>query len=195
MQHNAVADDTYLGAVGNLALQYIAAGNEQLGNSNQLTHLYAALYNLFEFGCQHTLNSGLYIVQSVIDYAIGTHVNLFGFSSLASVSIGTNVEADNERISCRSQHNVGLSNSANAGMYNNNLNLIVLNLLQGSLQCFNGALYVSLNNDVQLFNLTLLNALEQVIQGYLGVKLNLLFLLLGNTFFSNATSSFLVGAV
>ena len=80
-------------------------------------------------------------------------------------------------------------------MYNNNLNLIVLNLLQGSLQCFNGALYVSLNNDVQLFNLTLLNALEQVIQGYLGVKLNLLFLLLGNTFFSNATSSFLVGAV
>ena len=149
VQHNAIADNTYLGAVGNLAFKHIAASDEELGNSNQLTNLYAALYNLFELRSQHTLDSSLYVVQSVINYAVGTHVNLLYLSGLTSISVRTNVEADDESISSGSQHNVGLGNSANTGMNYNYLYFIVLNLLQRSFQSFDGALNVSFNNNVQ----------------------------------------------
>ena len=129
MHNDAVANDTHLGAVGNLALEYIAACDFQLGNSNQLTNLYAALNNLFELRSQHTFDSCFYIVNCVIDNAVGADINLFSFSSLTSVCVRTNVEADDQRICCGSQGNVGLVDSSNACMDNSNLNLIVLNLL------------------------------------------------------------------
>ena len=195
VNNDAVTDNTNLGAVGNLAFNYIAAGNLQLGNSNQLTDFYAALDNLFEFRSKHTLDSSLNVVECVVDNAVGAYVNLLGFGSLTRVSVRTNVKADNQCVSSGCQHYVGLGDSAYACMDNGNLNLIVFDFFQGCLQCFDGALNVSLNNDVQLFDFAFFNALEQVIQRNLGVQLDFLFLLLGDTFFSNAAGSLFIGAV
>ena len=195
MNNDTVTDNTNLGAVGNLAFNYIAAGNLQLGNSNHLTDFYAALDNLFEFRSKHTLDSSLNVIDSVIDNTVGAYINLLGFGSLARVSVRTNVKADNQRVGSGCQHYVGLGDSAYACMDNGNLNLIVFDFLQGCLQCFDGTLNVSLNNDVQLFDFAFFNALEQVIQRNLGVQLDFLFLLLGNTFFSNAAGSLFIGAV
>ena len=88
MNYDAVTDNTNLGAVGNLAFNYIATGNLQLGNSNQLTDFYAALDNLFEFRSKHTLDSSLNVVDCVVNNTVGAYVNLLGSAALRALASG-----------------------------------------------------------------------------------------------------------
>lgn len=91
------------------------------------------------------------------------------FRHLAGCRIGADVEADDEGVRSRSQHDIRFVDGADAGMDDGNADFVALDAHEGLAQSFDRTLDVALDDEGQFLQFALLDLVEQVIQGDFGI--------------------------
>ena len=170
MDDDTVAHQTHLAILAlELAVLHVATGNSaDAGDLVGLTHLGVTQHHLAELRCQHTLHSGLDLVDGIVDDAVHTHIHVGAGSAVAGSGIGTDVEADDDRLRGGGQHDIALVDGAHTAVDDADADFLVGDLLQGGLHGFHAALHVGLDDQVQVLHLTGLDLAEQILQRDLG---------------------------
>ena len=195
MDDDAVADEANLGRAGDLTFLDIGAANDDFRRRNDFTDFGTADDFFFVFLFQHPFDSRFDVVDGIVNDAVHTHVDFFMFCHLAGCRIGADVEADNQSVRCRSQHDIRFIDGANTGVDDGNTDFVALNAHEGLAQGFDGTLDVAFDDERQFLQFTLLDLVEQVIQGNFGIDVELGRTFLFQAFFGNRTSRLFVGDV
>ena len=117
---------------------------------------------------EHALHGGLDILDSLVDDAVQADLYFLLGRRVAGASVGTDIEADDDRAEGRSQVDVVLGDRADGAVQDLYLDLVVAELLQRLLHSLDRALHVGLDDQVQVLELALVDAGEQVIQRNVG---------------------------
>ena len=165
MDDDAVPHQADLGVALHLALGDIAAGDDaRAGDLVDLADLGSAQGDFLELGGQHALHGRFHLVDAVVDDAVHSHVDLGAGGRVLRVGIGADVEAHDDGVGRGGQHDVGLVDGTDGAVDDPHADLLVGQLLQGSLDGLGGALHVGLHDDVQVLQLALLDLREQIVQ-------------------------------
>lgn len=80
---------------------------------------------------EHAGHSCLDIINAVIDDTVETHIDAVFFSQCSCIGIRTDVEADDQRIGGRCQHDIGFVDGADSGVDDGNADFITLDAHEG----------------------------------------------------------------
>ena len=114
-------------------------------------------------GREHTLHSCLDLLKALVNDAVGAYVYILTLGGIKRGLIGTNVEANDDRIGCCRKGDVTLGDTACCCVDNANLDFLVGKLEKRCLNRLNRAVNVCLNDDVQILN-ALGDLCKQIIQ-------------------------------
>ena len=80
-----------------------------------ITHFSQTDDLLFQFRRQHAAHRRFHFVDQVIDNGVVTQIQAFRFDNFTRRGIGTNVEANQNRVGCCCQGSVGFGDTTYAG--------------------------------------------------------------------------------
>ncbi len=140
------------------------------------------------FRGQHAGHGGFDVVDGVINDPVGADIDFFVVRGLAGVGVGPDIEADDQSVGGRSQHDIGFVDGADAGMDDVDTDFFVLEVFQRLAQGFDGALNIGFDNDVEIFDLAFLNLFEQIFQGDFRGLADFFAALLGLPFFGDSSA-------
>ena len=100
---DTITDDTYLVTAFDLTLTHNTAGDRtHFGDVESLQHFECSCYFFLHLRREHTIHSGLHLVDGIIDDRVDTDIHLFRLGHLTRRARRTNVEADDDGIRSRS---------------------------------------------------------------------------------------------
>src|SRR6478752_5131666 len=179
-EDDAVADDAGL----RIARDRAGADDDtrdvaELRGAEHLADLGHTGLDLFELGLEQTLERLLDIVDRVVDDRVEPDIDTFTSGALARLRVGTDVEADDDRIVDRRQVDVGLGDRADAAVDDPQLHRVVdLDLEERLLERLDGTRHVTLDDEVERLDLALFECTGEVLErdalaglGQLGVAL------------------------
>ena len=195
MDDDAVPDQPDLAVLAlELTVLHVAACHgTDAGDLVGLAHLGMAQQHLTELGRQHTLHSGLDLVDGIIDDTVHPHIHVGTGGGVTGGVVGADVKAHDDGLRRRGQHHIGLVDGAHTAVDDTDTHLVVAELLQGCLHRLHAALNIGLDDQVQVLHLTGLDLAEQILQRDLGDRGVGLGLLLGLALLHQLTGQLLIG--
>ena len=104
------------------------------------------------------------VLDGAVDDPVGADVHALALGEALGLGPRADVEADDDRLRGRRQHDVGLVDGADARVDDPQAHLGLLDLLEGVHQGADRALDVALDDDVELLQAALADAREDVVQ-------------------------------
>jgi hypothetical protein len=110
----------------------------------------AALDDLLELGLQQALHGGPYVVDGVVDDVVELDLDALLLGDLDDTGVGPHLEAQDDRVGGRGQHDVRLRDGARGAVNELQLDLVGGELVQGLGQGLEGSLDIGLKDHVEL---------------------------------------------
>ena len=118
----------------------------------------------WNFGASMPLHGGLDVVDAVINDAVHAQLDLGALGAVACGVVRTDVEADDDGVARRGEHDVRLVDRTDAGMDDAHAHFLVGELFERGLDGLGAALHVRLDDDVEVLEIALLDAGEQILE-------------------------------
>ena len=128
---DTIAHDTNVARALDLTVLHVAAGDRADGrNFVGLANFGVADDGLAELRREHTLHSGLDLVDGVVNDAIHAHVDVVAGRAVARRGVRTDVEADDDGIRGGGEHNVALVDRADRAVNDAHADFVVGDLFK-----------------------------------------------------------------
>ena len=165
MHDDVVAQQADLAlAIDEAVLDVATRNRTDLGDTEYFADLYASLVDFLEHRIEQARHRALNLIRQLVDDGVQSNVDLFLLGRRLRGTLGTNVEADDDRLRRRRQQHVGLGDRADTGVNHANTNLVVGQLLQRVGQDFGGTADVRLDHDVEILDLAFLEMIVQLVE-------------------------------
>src|SRR3990172_4264596 len=162
----AVAHDPDARVPADDAVRDVAAGDDtEARGPKERAHLGLAQGLLDRLRREHADESLLDVLGELVDDPVGAHVHALALGELLRLGVGTNVEAGDDRVRGRRQHDVRLRDRADPRVDDVDLHLRVSDLPELAQHGLDRALNVGLDDDVELLDAALLQPREEFLQG------------------------------
>src|SRR5215212_8498762 len=162
----AVADQAHLGVAADHSAGDHAAGDvADLRGAEDRADLRLAESLLLELRLEHALERGLDLLDGLVDDRVVAHLDAFLVRQLGRLALRPDVEADDDRVGRRCQHDVGLGGRPNSTNNNAQRHLVAdIDLGQRVLQGLHRTGHVALEDQCQLLALALLHGRHEVLE-------------------------------
>ena len=128
---DAVAHDTHVARALDLAVLHVAARDRaDRGDLVGLADLGVADDGLAELRREHTLHSGLDLVDRIVNDAVHAHIDMVAGRAVARRGVRTDVEADDDGIRGGGEHNVALVDRADRAVNDAHADFVVGDLFK-----------------------------------------------------------------
>ena len=165
MDNDVVTQHTHLAAALDLAILAVAAADRaDLRDLVGLANLGVADHALAELRREHTLHGRLDLVDTVVNDAVHAHVDVASRGAVACGTVGTNVEADDDRTGGGGEHDVAFVDGADGAVDDLDADFLVRDLFERGLDRLGRALNVGLDDQVERLHLAGLDLAEQILQ-------------------------------
>src|SRR3990170_1478864 len=142
-----------------------ARDDAEARGAEERAHLGLAQRLLDRLRREHADESLLDVLGELVDDPVRAHVHALALGELLRLGVGANVEAGDDRVRGRSEHDVRLGDGADPRVDHVDLHLRVPDLPELALHGLDRALDVGLDDDVELLDAALLQAREELLQG------------------------------
>src|SRR5919109_2000627 len=161
------AHDTDLRVAADDAPRDVAAGDDaQARRAEERTHLGFADRLLDALGRQHADERLLDVLGELVDDAVRAQVDPLTRGLLTGFRVRAYVEADDDRVRRRGEHDVALRDRSDAGVDDVDAHLGVLDLRELVVDGLDGALHVGLDDDVEVADGALGHLGEELLEGH-----------------------------
>ena len=117
LDNNTVTDDAYFITAFDLTFTHDTTGNSaDFGDMEGLQHFECCRYLFLHLRSQHTFHCRFHLVDSIVDDGVDTDIHFFGLCHLTGCTGRTNIEADDDGVRCRSQHDITVADGADCTM-------------------------------------------------------------------------------
>ena len=165
MDDDTVADDVCLVLVVHLAFGDETTGHgAHLADLEDLALLHLARDDLFLDLVEHTDHGTLDVVERIVDDGVGVDLHAFAVSQFARVGRRAHLEADDDGVGSRGEHDVVLGDLSHGLADDVDLHLLRRELEERVGQCLHRSVGVALDDDVELVELSASDAVGNVAQ-------------------------------
>src|SRR4051812_27328838 len=153
--HGAVADEAGLGVADDRAAAHQRTGDiADLRDTEDLADLRGAQLHLFVLGLEHALERGLDLLDGLVDDRVVPDVHPLAGSQLGGLTLGPDVEAQDDDVVGQRQVDVALGDPADAAVDDPQRQVVAhLDLHQRLFERLDGARVVALDDQVELTGL------------------------------------------
>src|ERR1700709_868638 len=161
-----ISDEPRLAVPDDRAAAHEAAGDvPDPRDLEDIAHLGGTELPLFVDRLEQTLEGGFHFLDRLVDDRVVADVDTFGGSELGDLALRPDVEADDDRLRRRGQHDGGLGDRTDAPVDDAHADLVAdVDLKQRVLECLDRTRTVTLEDQVELVDLALLHTGEQVLE-------------------------------
>src|SRR5262249_28107307 len=166
VDHGSVADDPHARAAANDTARDHAAGDRsEPRHLEERTHLRLAQRLLLLDRPEHADERLLDVVREVVDHTVRPDLDVFALRETARLRVRPDVESDDHRVRCGSEHDVVLRDTADALVDDVDAHFRVLDLRQLADDGFDRSDDVALDDEVEVLHGARLHLLEEALEG------------------------------